>query len=75
MESATVLSDRWPVTRRARVRVRLCRYVVVGRIARVAPRAASPPGKWGPCVHRGMLGYGVRREDGTIEYWRPIRDW
>lgn len=75
MESTNIARAQWPLARRARVRVRLCRYVLVGRIARVSPRAAGPPGTWGPCVHNGTLGYGIRREDGSIEYWRPIRDW
>ena len=75
MESTNVAVGRWPVPRRVRVRVRLCRYVVVGRFARVPARAAGPPGRWGPCVQDGVLGYGVQYADGRVEYWRPLRVW
>ena len=73
MESMEVATGRWPVSCRARVRVRLCRYVVVGRVASVSPRAASPPGRWGMCVVGGRLGYGLQRADGRVEHWRPLR--
>lgn len=74
MESMEIAAGRWPVSRRARVRVRLCRYVVVGRVARVSPRAAGPPGRWGLCVVGGRLGYGLRHENGRVAHWRPLRE-
>lgn len=76
MEMQNVSIGRWPVANRTRVRVRLGRYIVVGRIARVAPHAAGPPpGEWGVCWSHGFPGYGMRTADGSILYWRPIREY
>lgn len=73
MRGQQIRTGRWPVPRRRRVRVRLGRYVVVGRFARIAPRAAGPPGRrWGLASAHGRVGYGAAAEDGAVEYWRPL---
>jgi hypothetical protein len=55
------------------VRVRLGRYVLVGRFVRVAERAAGPPGPvWGVRVAHGRIGYGAVSERGEVGYWRPL---
>ncbi|HZW10116.1 MAG TPA: hypothetical protein VFF69_09455 [Phycisphaerales bacterium] len=73
MSASNVRSGRWPTPRRARVRVRLGRYVLVGHVARVAARAAGPPAiTWRSVVVRGRVGYGAVRADGRVEYWRPL---
>lgn len=64
---------RWPVPPRARIRVRLGRYVLIGRVGRVSTRATSPPGTWGVFVVNGQVGYGYRNARGRVRYWRPIR--
>ena len=76
MESSSVAARRWPIAARTRIRVRLGRFVVVGRIARVAPRAAGPPpGEWGVWELNGLPGYAMREPSGKVVYWRPIREY
>lgn len=66
---------RWPVPQRARIRVRLGRYVLVGRVARVTTRATSPPeaGAWGVCLVDDRVGYGLTTPSGRVMYWRPLK--
>jgi len=76
MNSSSVRSNRWAVPARARVRVRLGPYVVVGRVGRVAPRAIGPPAAafaWGVVIVGGRVGYGAVGTDDRVEYWRPLR--
>lgn len=72
MTPRNMKTSRWPVPQRARIRVRLGRYVLVGRVGRVTTRATSPPSGWGVYELRGRLGYGYRSERGRIESWRPL---
>lgn len=73
MSASRVRSGRWPAPRRARVRVRLGRYLVVGRFARVAARAAGPPEpRWGLAVVHTRVGYGAATIEGGLDYWRPL---
>lgn len=75
MRQHNVRTSRWPVPQRARIRVRLGRYVLVGRVGRVTTRATSPPqqGSWGIWMVRGQLGYGYRNAQGRVESWRPLK--
>lgn len=69
---ARAVVSRGPGARRARVRVRVGRFLVVGRVARVAARANDPPGAWGVLVVNGRVGYGRLDRRGRVAYWRPL---
>lgn len=75
MRPPNIKTSRWPVPQRARIRVRLGRYVLVGRVKRVTTRATSPPpqGSWGIWMVRGQVGYGYRNAQGRVESWRPLK--
>lgn len=70
---ASTLQGHWSLERRAEVRVRVGPYVVLGRVARVAPRAGAPPGpRWGLSFREGRAGYGMHNERARLEHWRPL---
>lgn len=76
MTPKNISTARWPVPQRARIRVRLGRYVLVGRVGRVRTRSTSPPlpaGSWGLCCVAEQVGYGLRSPGGSVRYWRPLR--
>lgn len=76
MSSTSTKTGRWPVPRRARVRVCLGRFVVVGRVVRVTvpdpPPRPAETGSWGPALLNGRIGYGHRDRRGRLVSWRPL---